>query len=70
MEERYVVKGIAAGSRHTLMYMANVYPESEEEMNRDATLAKLITRDEVLLLGGFSAEAAGILHVAVVSAAC
>ena len=34
MEERYVVKGIAAGSRHTLMYMANVYPESEEEMKK------------------------------------
>lgn len=34
MEERFVVKGIAAGSRHTLLYMTNVYPESEEEMKK------------------------------------
>ena len=34
MEERFVVKGFAAGTRHTLLFTSNVYPESEEELNR------------------------------------
>ena len=32
LEERFVVKGVAAGSRHTLLYTSNVYPESEGQL--------------------------------------
>jgi hypothetical protein len=34
MEERFIVVAVAAGVRHTIMYMTNVYPESEEQARK------------------------------------